>query len=919
MKKLLLLIILAAAVPCIAGIPSKALFDDWMHQANGKPDLKRTQQEIQWTRELAARISRMDKAPKFQKELAELEQIEKSATDQNAKDSYIKVREIKHSIAFQNPLLDFGKILITDSPGPKGREPGHEARHRNGFMSANGGRLQVLEGLTPDSPVRDLVPPEKAGAFWRPDLSFDGEKVLFCMKPPDEMAFHLYEVNTDGSNMKQLTFGDYDDLDPIYLPTGKIMFSSSRCNTYIRCMPYTYSYVLSRCDADGKNIYLISRNSETDYLPSLMNDGKIIYSRWEYTDKALWRVQSLWQCEPDGRSVFTFWGNQSVWPDHVTEPRAIPNSNKIMFTAVGHHQWFNGSIGIINPDEGLNFPKGLYKVTQDVNYPEVGNGPVDPKLNDKYHSSGRYNAYKTPYPLGEEDFLVSAKPKGKFALYLMDVYGNRELIYEGKHNVWHTMPLKSREMPPVIPDLVEWPGTGKDYKPVKPGILYSANVLEGVPELTLDEVKHLRVFEMDHKTYSTWEKTVQHDGPAVGVFQAETVKRILGTVPIEKDGSVCFEVPPGKAIFLQLLDKDYRCLQTMRSFTGVMPGEVRGCVGCHEMNNRAPAQGVTGGGLALRKGAAKLTPPPWGSQSIGYMRFVQPTLDKYCAKCHQGDKNPKARKTLDMTLRPSQMRWRNNRMKHRPEDPSPFTDPYVTLIGGPCGWGRGRGKDADGVPQPPLSGCFVVEGYNQKDPGSLATLKPKVAFTWKSKLYDNATSGKHNKVKIDEASRRKLVAWIDANGPYLGKEEIRQMYDPQGFASCQVQPRVRTAPNINRFNVRQDGDSMAVAGELVFAPGSVKQAAPQPQSSNRPKQKVMPVKARIVKATYGTSSRSIDVTKKLQEITDGKHGGIQNLSNYNAHFSDPHDGTVKTLTVTFKRDAKTKTKAYPENAVVDLM
>ena len=908
---------MAAALPCIAGIPHKALVDDWMHQANGKPDLKRTQQEIQWTRELATRIANMDKAPKFTKELAALADIEKSATEQNATESYIKVRVIKHRIAFQNPLIDFDKILITDNPGPRGREPAHEARHRNGFMSANGGRLQVLEGLTPDSPVRDLVPPETAGAFWRPDLSFDAKKVLFCMKPQDEKAFHLYEVNIDGSNMKQLTFGDYDDLDPIYLPSGKIMFSSSRCNTYIRCMPYTYSYVLARCDADGKNIYLISRNSETDYLPSLMNDGKIIYSRWEYTDKALWRVQSLWQCEPDGRNVFTFWGNQSVWPDHVTEPRAIPNSRKIMFTAVGHHQWFNGSIGIIDPDEGLNFPKGLYKVTQDKSYPEVGNGPVDPKLNDKYHSSGNYSAYKTPYPLSEEDFLVSAKAKGKFGLYLMDVYGNRELIYEGTHNVWHTMPLKPRVTPPVLPDLVEWPGTGKDHKPVKPGILYTANVLEGVPELTMDEVKHLRVFEMDHKTYSTWEKTVQHDGPAVGVFQAETVKRILGTVPIEKDGSVCFEVPPGKAIFLQLLDKDYRCLQTMRSFTGVMPGEVRGCVGCHEMKNRAPAQGVTSGGLALRKGAAKITPPPWGSESIGYMRFVQPTLDKYCGKCHQGDKNPKARNALDMTLRPSGMRWRNNRMRHRPDEPSPFTDPYVTLIGGPCGWGGGRRKDNDGIPSTPASGCFIVEGYNQMDPGSLATLKPKVAFTWKSKLYDNATSGKHHKVKIDEASRRKLVAWIDANGPYLGREEIREMYDPQGFANCQVQPRVRTAPDINRFNVRQDGDSMAVAGELMFAPGSAKPSSPQ--GSNRPRRKGVPIKAKIIKATYGTSERNIDVTKKLQEITDGKHGGIQNLSNYNAHFSDPHGGKVKRLVVTFRRNNKTKTKEYVENAAVDLM
>jgi hypothetical protein len=789
---------------------------EWLMQANGTPTADRIKDEIIWARELVERISKIKKAPKLKDELAELDKLAAKVEGcKDAKKLYLDVRRVKREIAFKNPLIDFDKMLITDNPGPAGREPAHEARHRNGFMSKNGGRLQVLEGLHPGAALRDLVPAEEAGAFWRPDLSFDGKKVLFCMKPKDEYAFHLYEVNADGTGLKQLTFGDYDDLDPIYLPEGKIMFSSGRCNTYIRCMPYTQSFVLARCDPDGKNIYLISRNSETDYVPTLMNDGKIVYSRWEYTDKGLWRIQSLWQCNPDGRGVLTFWGNQSVWPDHLTEPRAIPDSRKIMFTGLGHHQWFNGCIGIINPDEGLNYPNGLYKVTQNLKWPEVGDGPGDPDLPVEYHGYGCYEAYKTPYPLSEDDFLVSARigRSGKFALYLADVYGNMELIYRGNHNVWHTMPFKARKAPPIVPDLVEWPGTGEDYKPAKNGTLYTANVLEGVPELTMDEVAYLRVVEMDHKTYSTWTKTVQHDGPAVSVFQAETVKRILGTVPVEKDGSVCFELPAGKGVYFQLLDKDYRAVQTMRSFTGVMPGEVRGCVGCHEMQNRTPIQGVAGGGIALRKRAAKLTPPAWGRETIGYDRFVQPILDKNCGGCHQGDKNAKAKQALDMTWRHSNMRWRS-RSGSRPKDASPFPEPYLTLIGGAQGWGRANAKDADGIPTPPLSGCFVVEGYGATDPAGLATLKPKVCFTWKSKLYDNATSGTHHKVKIDEASRRRLVAWIDANGPYLGREEINNMYDPkyEHPDNVPVRPRVRTAPVIDRFNIRQDGDSEAVAG-----------------------------------------------------------------------------------------------------------
>ncbi|MHC4506640.1 MAG: HzsA-related protein [Planctomycetota bacterium] len=611
-SRLLLSVVACAVATCRPGASAETnsagrqeLEADWLFQADNKPTFGRIREEIGWARELAARISMhgyegypapqvlepRSRAPDLAKELAELKEIEAGLEGQKesrdvAREKYLAVRRVKRRIAFKNPVVDFDKVLLIDNPKPAGGEPDHEARHRNGFMARNGGRLLVLDGLDPGSPVRDLVGGERPGSFWRPDASFDGRKVVFSMKPHDELAFHLYEVNVDGTGLRQLTRGDYDDLDPIYLPDGHIMFITSRCNTYIRCMPYTYSFVLARCEADGRNIYIISCNSEPDYLPSLMNDGRVIYSRWEYTDKALWRVQSLWTTNPDGTNVAAFWGNQSVWPDHVTEARAIPGSRRIMFTGLGHHRWFEGSVGIIDPAPGLNFPWGLTKVTADVAWPEVGNGPVDPKETDRYHRAGRYNAYKSPYPVSQEDFLVSARAgRGNFKLYLMDVYGNRELIFQGKHNAWHAMPLKSRPRPPIIPDRVAWPGTGADHTPPKPGVLFTSSVFDGASEIPKDRVKYLRVIEMDAKTYSTWHKTVQHDGPAVGIFQAEAVKRILGTVPIEADGSVQFELVPGKAVYFQLIDKDFRCIQSMRSFSGVMPGERRGCVGCHEQRN----------------------------------------------------------------------------------------------------------------------------------------------------------------------------------------------------------------------------------------------------------------------------------------------------------------------------------------------
>lgn len=824
MKKIkilsLIVFLLIQTVPLIAS----ALEDDWLFQASGNVDIDDISQEINHSRQLAARLQKLNPNLDFSKELVMLDVFDDVVKETDSAPEpddpvltnlYFEVRTIKRQIALSNPLLDFNRILAIDNDFTHAKGDvwkhehlygswEHETLHRTGQFVSGTGRLVAINGFDPNSEPTELVD-EGKGFFWRPELSYDGKKAVFCMKPKDDNAFHLYEINTDGTGFKQLTFGDYDDLDPMYTPEGKIIFTTTRGNTYIRCLPSTPSPVLARCDADGKNIYIISRNNEADFLPAMLNDGRVIYTRWEYTDKALWRIQSLWTTNPDGTATSVFWGNQSVWPDHVTEVRAIPGSEKVMFCGVGHHTWFDGCVGIIDPSKGRNYPQGLYKVTQHLPWPESGNGPGDPKLTVEYHNSGSYGAYKTPYPLSEEYFLVSASKKGrggfKFDLYLMDVYGNMELLYAAKKNVFHAIPLKARPKPRIIPDMVKWPVIGPGQKPLQPGILYSNNVLEGT-DIPKGLVKYLRVIEMDPKTYSTWLKTVQHDGPAVAPHHPETVKRILGTVPVEADGSINVKIPAGKALYFQLLDDQYRCVQTMRSFTGVMPGEVRGCVGCHEQRDNVPSMTVRS--IAQKKGPATITPPPWGNESIGYKRFVQPILDKYCASCHQGDKNQKARERLDMTYRESDHKFRG-RPGHRKNDKSPFTEPYLTLVSGRTPWGKDKEKIS-------LSGALIVEGYGQKNPVSLSTLPPMSIFSYKSKLLENATSGKHHNVKIDDASRRRLTAWIDCNCPYLGLEEIRQMDDPNFdyIDTLKLRPRVKTAPRINRFNIRQDGNSKAI-------------------------------------------------------------------------------------------------------------
>lgn len=472
--------------------------------------------------------------------------------------------------------------------------------------------------------------------------------------------------------------------------------------------------------------------------------------------------------------------------------------------------WFEGSIGIIDPSKGKNYPNGLSKVTSEIVWPEVGNGPRERTETDAYRP-GRYRAYKTPYPIGRGDFLVSIRRSGpgNFSLYLMDLAGNRELIYSGKHNVWHAIPIRPRRKPPIIPDQIKWPKIGPNQQPLAQGVLFSADVFEGAPLLPKDKVKYLRVLQIDAKTYTPWMKTYQHSGPSISVTQADGVKRILGTTPVEADGSVAFRVPPGASLHFQLLDGDYRCIQTMRSFTGVMPGETRGCVGCHEGRHSSPAD--TDGGLAVRRGAQALTPPPWGAEvSIGYERFVQPVLDKHCGRCHQGD--GEARAKLDLTFRDSSLRD-----PVYPSLPPQFKEPYVTLVGGGNNWYQpvdGKLINAHGLPAS-ISGCLIVEGYRERTPEALATLHPMTHMSSASLLIERAMDEEHIEAKMDPESLRRLIGWVDTNGPYLGEEEIRQMPDPTPETMWAdpvpvVKPRLRTAPRINRFNIRQDGDSRKI-------------------------------------------------------------------------------------------------------------
>jgi hypothetical protein len=251
-------------------------------------------------------------------------------------------------------------------------------------------------------------------------------------------------------------------------------------------------------------------------------------------------------------------------------------------------------------------------------------------------------------------------------------------------------------------------------------------------------------------------------------------------VPIEEDGSVVFRAPAGKPLHFQLLDGEERALQTMRSFTQVMPGERRGCLGCHEIHSRAPES--RGGAYVLGREPLRISPPPWGEDTVSYPRYVRPVLDRYCGKCHTGD--GEGRKTLDLTPRPGFLG---------------FDDTYWVLTGRPS-WGQAYVMPPKPPPGWGIADMIMVDGYDQRDPLAYRTHPPMTRLSYVSRLVERVSSGRHHDVKVDAESRLRIILWVDAMCPYRGDEEVRAIPDPefQGVDWLSVRPRIRTAPRIVR-------------------------------------------------------------------------------------------------------------------------
>ncbi len=575
-----------------------------------------------------------------------------------------------------------------------------------------------------DGTLRPLVD-SPDGQIQSCDLSYDGRTIVFGWRRGSEY-YQVYTINVDGSDLRQLTHGDHHNYDGAWLPDGRIVFLSSRTPQAAYCF-FTPVGILYTMNADGTDQHRISANYLNDFTPAVLNDGRIIYGRWEYVDRPAIPIQSLWTINPDGTMLKGFFGNRVLDPATFIEPQAVPGSTAVLCTLTGHNGSCRGAIGLIDPSHGDNAQASIRNLT-----PEVPLRRIDVSTN------GPGGPYQTPYPVDDRSFLVSHDG----TLLLRDYDGRRQVkvLVPEELGFYNPRPVRARPRPAVRPSILP------DRRDAGPwATVYLQDVYQGLaPQVARGEVKQIAVVQELRRSLITSPGIHQ---PAFG-FQRVVVscgatyvpKKVWGFADVSPDGSAYFQVPARQPIYFLALDAQGRAVQRMRSFTHLMPGEVQGCVGCHEPRTHTPlgplAAGPLGSPPALRE-------PEWGVDGFCFSRIVQPVLDKHCVECH----NPlKKEKGIDLTG--DRTDW--------------FNVAYEALAR--------RNQGPTGSPL-----VNWIPTYNGQE-WNILQIEPKHWGSPASRLAELILTGHPDatgkpQVNLDEAARRRVLMWIDLNVPYYGTAE----------------------------------------------------------------------------------------------------------------------------------------------------
>ena len=624
----------------------------------------------------------------------------------------------------------------------------HARKGTNGTMLGQmnlgakmGSEICIYDPTRPDRGVKTIFK-DTDGFIFDMNLSYDARKLVFSfMDNVKENAntqndsFHIWEINTDGTGLRQLTHGPFHDASAVYMPDGRIVFCSTRVQSFSLCQDFLAAAMFIM-DADGGDIRRLEYNSLCNTTPFVMDDGLILFTRWEYQDKNIFCVQGLWTITPAGERLQLYHGNTLTIPNSVCNAKPIPGTRKVLCTMAPHHGRPLGAIAVIDRSKGFETPESIVNIT-----PEI---PYQPRLGESWNYGPNRSwgpgdvqfrwAFGDPYPLAEDLFLVSygGPLKGgpeRYRIFLLDNNGNKVQLYDDPAtSCFNPIPLRARPLPHKLPGTIP--------EPQGEGTYFVADIYRGLLQkgVKRGQIKQLRIMSQVPKKYNTEGPRYHDHYPIVGQG-SYYVKYCYGTVPVHEDGTAYFKVPAGVELYFIALDENGKEIRRMGTITQITAGERQSCVGCHESRFLA-APPRTNAMQRLRRKPDSITPPPWGEGTVDYVKLVQPILDKHCTQCHSG-RSPKAR--ADMSGDKSRF----------------YNMSYRTLV------------DRNLV------------AYYYINTAPTGNFPPMASGSWVSKLTKMIES-EHGGVKMDDASRRKIYAWIDSNAPYYSTWDMSRPYTQGG-------------------------------------------------------------------------------------------------------------------------------------------
>ena len=715
-----------------------------------------------------------------------------------------------------NPAIDFDKVVFVKR---KTYTANHYYTKHINSQWLPGGNLCVLDLKT--GQVNELVPELTGGVFERFDVAFDATRIVFAWKAGPEQGYRLYEIDIDpvtgaraDSELRQLTrppeneaelqkkyrvgyHHGTDDMQPCYLPDGGIAFVSTRCQYGILCGGpdiFTTS-VIYRMDADGTNMRKLTNSSVSENAPVILPDGRILYTRWEYFDKGAVSAKCLWAMNPDGSRSVEIYGADIALPPTMIHGRPIPGTSSEYVVMGVPHCPHNNMGTVIRLDMTKNI-RTREPMTTMTPY-------VDIKAEGGFHylyADGRWQRdgqgkgplFADPYPLSRNLFLVSHKPAGgawkhptAYGLYLLDEGGSVALVYEDSDfSCWEPFPLKPRKKPTSLSAPAN-PQLAKENL----AACVVTDIYHGMENVVRGSIKYIRIIEQIPRPWATrrrWggdEYDQQHATITKDTHMGLKVQH--GIVPVEDDGSAHFVVPAMANISLQALDENYMAVQTERTYVNYMPGESRGCIGCHEMPGDAPPPTTTTVGKVLRRAPSAPGLQPGearGQRPLDFALDVQPVLDRHCISCHSGSE-PKA--GVDLTGTPTTL----------------FSRAYESLLTERRGGGGRPRQKCELFPtvgeNHPKTGnvhYMPARSFGSHNSVLIAMLAPDmVTLTDPVKAVLTARLAEtHKAVKLTPEALLKISNWVDTNGQFYG------MYWGRKNLKYKEHPNFRPIPTFER-------------------------------------------------------------------------------------------------------------------------